>query len=172
MSKYRNVSPASETIVGGMVGPESYERTARQIDLEMMNVDSMISKLARDAPSVDPSAYATWRAQKAEWDSWFSRTIVPGISQFVFYQDGELQTWLDRIAGWKARGAAWARAAAKPDLIAMTQAIPSSPAAVVREEEILADAKPSSPWLKIGIVGGVLLGLGWITASVAKVVRG
>jgi len=60
MSGYRAIGPQSETVIGGLASSDDFLRRGYQVDLEMLNLDTAIQKVGRDAPaSIDPSALVT-----------------------------------------------------------------------------------------------------------------
>lgn len=162
---------------GGTVSTDAFLTKGYQIDLEMGNVDTLITRLERDAGALDPSAGATWRAQKAEWDRYYQANVAsPPILPFISQSESDaIEMWLTRVAGWKERAASWAAKSQQPALLTIAKAIPLSPAAAARQATIEAAAKdaqkPTSPWLKAGIGAACLLGAGWLASSVARFAR-
>lgn len=169
---FQNIGPPSETIVGGFVSRDDFARQGHQIDFEMMNLDAVIQKTAKDAPtSVEPGGLQTWNALKGEWDRYYQENVAD-ISVLPVLSDADLTVWLDRLATWKAKLAAWALKSKSADLQYLSQALPNSPASTTHQEDLAKPSPFASPWVKLGIVGGAFLGLGWLASSVAKVVRG
>lgn len=170
MSGYRAIGPQSETVIGGVVSTGDFLSRGYQVDLEMLNLDTAIQKIARDAPtSLDAGAAQTWNALKASWDSYFQANVQkPPILPLT--DDSELGTWLDRIAEWKKKVAGWAARSGNANLQGVVAAIPSSPAAQ-EQKEAIASGGDTSLWFKLGFATALLLGAGWLASSVAKVAR-
>lgn len=166
--KFRNIGAGSETIIGGVVSVDTYLDRGRQIDLEMMNLDSIANRANQLAPDV--SQYQTWRAVKADWDKYFGANIA-STPVLPWQSDSDLNVWLDRVGVWKRQLAAWAAKTSDKGFAAVAAAPPTSPAYGTRVEELAKPSPFASPWVKLGVVGGVLFAGAWLMSSVAKVVR-
>jgi hypothetical protein len=167
--KFKSVGPGSETIIGGVVSSDSFLDRGHQVDLEMMNVDSLINRANQLAPDV--GQYQTWKALKADWDKYYQANVAsPPILPWV--SDSDLSAWLDRVAEWKTRAAAWAAKTGDAGFAQVAANVPTSPAMTTHQEDLAKPSPLANPWVKLGVVGGVLLGMGWLASSVAKVVRG
>lgn len=166
---YRSIGPANgETIIGGVVSTDSYLEKGHQVDLEMLNLDSVINKAQQLVP--DAGTYLTWQALKADWDKYYQANIAT-VPYLPVQNDADLDTWLSRVAQWKATAAAWAAKSSDASFAQAAANMPSSAAAITKQED---DAKPSAlanPWVKIALVGGAFLGLGWLASSFASVFK-
>jgi hypothetical protein len=88
------------------------------------------------------------------------------------HDDSELKSWVDKLSAWKSKAANWAKASGDAKAASLVAAMPEGPVVSQRKEDLAKPSPFDSPWIKVGVIGALLFGAGYLVSGVAKVVRG
>lgn len=150
-----------------IVSTDEYLRKGHQMDLDYLNLDSLITGLNQENV-VPVGDLSTWYALKSEWDTFYQHNIQD-VPITPWQSTGDFDTWLDRWNLWKGKANGWAAESASNRAKAIARALPESPAVIMHREEQLAAQKPVNipvwGWLAFGVLGTAALGYALSSAA-------
>jgi len=146
-----------------ILSTEDYQLKGQQIDLDMLNLDSLI-QLDQKKGVVPPGKLQTWDALYASWKQFFAKNIQE-TPLLPFQDSSELDTWLTRHSEWLKDARSWALIGDSQSR-AVAAAIPESPAAIEHRENPPTKGIPSWAWMVFGVA--MTTAVGYTLASAAK----
>lgn len=150
-----------------LVSTEEYLRKGHQVDLDMMNLDSLITGLNQEN-AVPVGDLTTWYALKAEWDNFYHQNIE-NVPALPWQSTSDIDTWITRWQAWQAKANGWA-ASSSPRAKAIARDLPESPAIIQKKEDDIAGNKPSvtPTWVYMLFAVGLLGAVGYAGGAVAR----
>jgi hypothetical protein len=146
-----------------ILSTEEYQRKGFQIDLDMLNLDSLI-QLDGKKGVVPPGKLQTWNALLNEWGHFFEKNIKS--TPILPVQDsGELDLWLNRHKDWLKDAQQWAQSG-DTQLKEVSAAMPESPAVIEHRENPPSTGLPAWAWMAFGVA--MTTAVGYTLASAAR----
>lgn len=147
-----------------ILSTEEYQRKGFQIDLDLLNLDSLI-RLDNSKGLVPPGKLPTWDALFNEWKHFFDKNIKT-TPVFPFQDSGDLDLWLTRHSEWRKNAQDWAQKDSQAKAVAA--ALPDSPAVIEhRENPPSKGGLPVWAWMAFGVA--MTTAVGYTLASAARI---
>lgn len=146
-----------------ILSTEEFQRKGFQIDLDMVNLDSLIS-LDDKKGLVPAGKKQTWDALKSEWDHFFQKHIKN--TPILPWQDStDLDQWLSRREQWMRDAQLWAMKG-DSQTRSVAAALPDSPAVIEHRENPPSQGIPLWGWMIFGVA--MTTAVGYTIASTAR----